>query len=315
MRGVELVALSERFNQAVFLGAIGFVGLSALAAGAFLPLRDSAVDGRPPLSLVAAVVLVLALVGLAVLRPGEAYRGLRRHPRFELALVFIAASLLTVLSPLRNELWWPACAILMLLGTAAPMRRALAYCFVVLVANLAAHIVSGTINDVSTVDVVGLWVGLPFWTALAAAVPERMAAFILTLNSVQLAREEGDSALRVEAASPHGRSAAPPTSRDPLPGSDDADLNIERGQGPAAITRSGVTQRLTARQLQVVALVADGLRYEDVAVCLSISAHQVHRHVTNAMRRAEARSVNQLVALVVADGMLAGAERCGPGLR
>ena len=41
-------------------------------------------------------------------------------PRLELLLLLVSALLLSVASPLRNELWWPACAILMLLATLAP---------------------------------------------------------------------------------------------------------------------------------------------------------------------------------------------------
>ncbi|MGI8801002.1 MAG: response regulator transcription factor, partial [Solirubrobacteraceae bacterium] len=71
--------------------------------------------------------------------------------------------------------------------------------------------------------------------------------------------------------------------------------------------------RLTARQLQVVALLADGQRYGDIAACLSISAGQVHRHVARAIERLGVRGVNELVAVAVAEGMLPGAAVAGAG--
>jgi DNA-binding CsgD family transcriptional regulator len=56
--------------------------------------------------------------------------------------------------------------------------------------------------------------------------------------------------------------------------------------------------------MQVVALLADGHRYRFIAECLSISAGQVHRHVTNAIARLEVHSANELVAVAVAEGVV-----------
>jgi DNA-binding CsgD family transcriptional regulator len=67
---------------------------------------------------------------------------------------------------------------------------------------------------------------------------------------------------------------------------------------------TGAIDRLTARQLQVVALLADGLRYREVAACLSISARQVQRHVAQAAARLGVRGAYELVAIAVAEGMV-----------
>lgn len=302
VRGAALVALSERFSQALFGGALCFVGVSTLTAAAFLPLRDSSVDGHPPLSAVGASLAVLALVGLALRHIGAVYRTLRLHPRFELLAVAVAALLLSVASPLRNELWWPACAILMLLATQAPVRRALAYCLLVLLANFTAHVVSGSINHISTVGIVGLWIGLPFWTTMAAIIPERMRSFILRLNTMRMSPPPE----RVHAwpTEEHSRDR-PPLDDD---GADAAQLQ-HRSDGMARTAPASVTSRMTDRQLQVVAMLADGLRYREIAECLSISPGQVHRHVANAVTRTGARSVNELVALAVAEGALPAGRR------
>jgi DNA-binding CsgD family transcriptional regulator len=68
----------------------------------------------------------------------------------------------------------------------------------------------------------------------------------------------------------------------------------------------GVLDRLTARQLQVVALLADGLRYREVAACLAISVRQVERHVAHAIARLGVRSVYEVVAAAVSEGMVPG---------
>ena len=57
--------------------------------------------------------------------------------------------------------------------------------------------------------------------------------------------------------------------------------------------------RLTPRQLEVIALLAEGLRYGEVAAALSISARQVQRHAAQAVERAGATNVCQLVAIAI----------------
>lgn len=57
--------------------------------------------------------------------------------------------------------------------------------------------------------------------------------------------------------------------------------------------------RLTARQLQVIALLAEGQRYSEVAARLSITTRQVQRHAVQAVERTGAANVCQLVALAI----------------
>lgn len=304
--GAELVALSERFYHGVFVGALGFVCLSTLAALVFLPLRASASAGRPPLSAVVAALVVLFLAGTAIWRGRDVYLALRRRPQLEIVPVLIAALLVSVVSPLRNELWWSACAILMVLATLVSLRRALAYCVVVLIANLAAHVAAGDLSETSTVGIMGLWIGLPFWTAMAAIIPERMAAHVLRLNTTRTPPppprrvNAWTTETSVDIPDPHDRAEGDPSSKPRSAGADDDGATIPRtGVAPA-----DETSRLTSRQLQVVALLADGCRYRDIAACLSISVGQVHRHVANAIQRLGVHSVNELVAIAVAERMV-----------
>ena len=134
--GAELVALSERFYHAIFVGALGFVASSTIAALILLPVRASAPEGWSLTSAVAAALSVLLLAGLAIWRAHDLYRLLRRRPQLELVPVLISALLLSVVSPLRNELWWPACAILMALSMLLSLRRAIAYCLLARVPQL-----------------------------------------------------------------------------------------------------------------------------------------------------------------------------------
>lgn len=65
----------------------------------------------------------------------------------------------------------------------------------------------------------------------------------------------------------------------------------------------------TARQLEVVDLLARGLRYREVASRLSISEGQVQRHVSHAVARSGARGVYDLVATAIATGLVPAGAR------
>ena len=56
-------------------------------------------------------------------------------------------------------------------------------------------------------------------------------------------------------------------------------------------------QRLTAREREVVTLVATGLTGEEIAALLFLAPDTVRTHIRNAMRRLQARTRAQLVAL------------------
>jgi DNA-binding CsgD family transcriptional regulator len=321
--GAELVELSERFYHGVFMVALSFLAISTTAALAFLPLRDSAPVAATPVRAVVAGLVVLILAAAAIRRARELYLLVRRHPALELVGVLIAALLMSVASPLRNELWWSAGAILAVIATLAPLRRALLYCLVVLAANLAAHLVAGDLRQTPTVAIAGLWIGLPFWTAMAAVIPERMAAHILCLNAARRSRSvpslrvkawvsenpvrESGSPRAVDADRP-GAIADPPrpsTAAPPggTPGGPPTGA-VEPGRSEhSAVGRLG---RLTSRQMQVVALLADGHRYRGIAECLSISPGQVHRHVRRAIDRLGVQSATELVAVAVAEGIVPG---------
>jgi DNA-binding CsgD family transcriptional regulator len=300
--GAELVELSERFYRAVFLGGLVFIGLASIAALALLPVRQSVPSGGPPPTVIATALLIVAMP-LCVWRAGALYRRLLRWPALELSLVAVAAAL--VVYPLNSELWWPSCAIIMLLAAVVPLRRTVAYCLIVLVANLAAHIVSGDLDHTPAVSIIGLWIGYPFWAATFALITDRLVAHILRVNAARPAQPEWPVRVSVwvDEASPHASGTAPPSGFDsPLDGARGSEAIDPDAYGAHKTER--VLERLTARQLQVVALLADGLRYIEVAACLSISVRQVERHVADAIDRAGVRSANELVAVAVTEGLV-----------
>lgn len=287
--GAELVELSERFYRGVFIGAAIFVSLASIAALALLPTRNSVPSAGPPVT-IALAVLLIAAAPLVIWRAAPLYRLFRSEPQLELVVFVLAAALLAY--PLRSELWWPACGLLMLLGAIAPLRRALLYCLATLLTNLVAHVVAGDLTEAPPVAIIGLWIGLVFWTATFGLMTDRLATALLRINVPAPPAFRGP--VRVTAWTPAPESTRP---RDPDEGSSTA---AERDE-PTVTVGIG---RLTARQIQVVALLADGLRYRDIAACLSISERQVQRHVSNAIARLGVASAGALVALAVAEGIV-----------
>lgn len=305
--GAELVQLSERFYGAAFIASIILVGLAALAALALVPLRASEpLDSPAPTVVVAAALL--ALVPVAVWRAGALYRLVRRQPGVELALVLAAAAL--IVYPLRSELWWPSCALLMLLGILVPLRRAMAYCAVVLVANLVAHLVAGDLRHTPAVAIIGLWIGYPLWTAACAVLSDRLARHVLLLNATR-ARQR-PAPLRFATWTSGVRAASAVGDREPPVSTPGSVGDRDREMRTADAVPTGMLDRLTARQLQVVALLVDGLHYREVAGCLSISVRQVERHVAHAIARLDVANAYELVAVAVAERMVPDPTRPAP---
>jgi DNA-binding NarL/FixJ family response regulator len=66
---------------------------------------------------------------------------------------------------------------------------------------------------------------------------------------------------------------------------------------------NGGLDRLTSRELEVLALLVDGLQQQEIAEALSISTRQVRRHVASACERTGVRNDNQLATLAVRVGL------------
>jgi DNA-binding CsgD family transcriptional regulator len=76
----------------------------------------------------------------------------------------------------------------------------------------------------------------------------------------------------------------------------DDELDLSASAGLAA--PDGSAQDLTARERQIVALLAHGLTGEEIAARLDLSRETIRTHIRNAMRRMGAKTRPHLVALV-----------------
>lgn len=84
-------------------------------------------------------------------------------------------------------------------------------------------------------------------------------------------------------------------------------LDGERVFGPGVnelLELSGTGATLTAREQQILSLVAQGLNNRDIAERLGVSAKTIDNHRTNLMRKVEAHSIAELLAYAVREGLL-----------
>jgi DNA-binding CsgD family transcriptional regulator len=68
----------------------------------------------------------------------------------------------------------------------------------------------------------------------------------------------------------------------------------------------GAPVALTARCLEVLQSLADGLHDDEIAHRLGISTSSVRKHIASAQDRLEARTRTQVVAIVAVDGLVVG---------
>jgi DNA-binding CsgD family transcriptional regulator len=63
-------------------------------------------------------------------------------------------------------------------------------------------------------------------------------------------------------------------------------------------------RRLTPRQLEVVALLCDGLTERAAAECLGIKEGTVNDHVAHAKERLGAKTTEELVSIAIREGLV-----------
>ncbi len=97
-----------------------------------------------------------------------------------------------------------------------------------------------------------------------------------------------------------------PSTRSPSAGTTSASrcwrLPRQSGKAPPRARRTESAGLLTAREQEVVTLVAEGYRTREMAQLLSVSHKTVERHRTNLMRKLGVRSAAGVVAFAITHG-------------
>lgn len=282
-RPAELVDISERIYQQVFaVGTWVAAGLSGFAALASLlqPTTSSQLRGV----MVCGLYTVFCLA--AANRPAPLYATLRRRPR----LLLLAGAALSVgayvVGPDNFQLFLPIIAILGVAGIATPRHMVAGACLLTIPGLAMPQVLDGR-GDLGTAIIV-MVPPLMFWLIV-----DRITGFALQLHQKLNARDgSSQDPLRVH-HEPGTPPATTPSERVPpgLP-------------APRSISVDGT--RLTARQLQVILLICEGLDHTEMGACLQIGPQQVRRHLGGARARTGCATTPQMVAWAQRTGLLPG---------
>jgi DNA-directed RNA polymerase specialized sigma24 family protein len=273
----RVVTLVELVRLWIFRRSLALFIFATLLSALLLPYRQ-AISGS---ALTRALVIAGGVAGAAAFMLAHSrasYKLLSGNRIARGALALLAAALVSVVFPLHSQLWVPACGALCLLALFVPLRRMVVIDLLVLLGNLAAHAIGGDLEDVRPVAVIGLWVGIPFWTILISIANERIVDHILGLCLEQPA----------PSAHPRHVDAWVARSLEVLP--------ARSASTQEAIFR--VADRLTSRQKEAMLLLLVGWHSHEIAQRLMITPEEVSRLTSRAAKRAGAASKEELCAML-----------------
>ncbi len=241
-----------------------------------------------------ALTIVFAGFGLAaavagIVKRRAAYGWLRRT-RVRQSLPAVAAIVMMLADGPHSATWWMAFALLFVMASVsstsmtvlAAVLAAAAYCGGTLLYDNPLVYRGDTSNLVGAAMLV-------VNALVARAVAESFGVFVLRLHRLELElTEPPPRPLKVENLA-----------RRPEPSPVAGDLRPAARRAPLSAVRSS----LTARQLEVLLLVRDGLHHDEIASCLSVGRRQVERLVEQARSRVGAATTSELVGMLV-DGRL-----------
>ena len=283
-RGSEVVAVAEALYLRLFVIALGcMLFVCGLAIVVALARTHNASFERTT-----ALALGLALpAALALRERARAYRIIRRRPFLSLTPSLLALGALGADGVLYSPLSFPAAVCVAVPAFVCGRRWAVAAATLISVGAITtATLLSGP----GALSSVGQGAAGYFaWALVLAGLAERFAQLAMQLPAAPLSRTPpaasiaapGDPGDPTTSAQPAAPSAPTPGTHATLP-----DAN------------------LTARQIQVVALLADGLRADDIADHLGISTSTVYRHIERAKTRTRVASRSELIAVAIRNGVL-----------
>ena len=286
--GREVAALAEALYVRLFVVALGGMQIvCAMAVVAALARTHNA--GLLRTTLLAASLAAIATI---VLTDHERwYRALRRRPALALTGPVLALAALVIDGVSHSPLSYPAAVSIAVPAFVCGRRWALAAAVLISIGALGGAWVQ---EGASALNSVGQGTaGYFVWAIVLAGLAEFFAPLAMRMPHPDAAPGAPPGPLRV----PNLAGDPPPTGSRP----NAAAVPVEHAADEPPPT--GAT-RLTARQLQVVALLADGLRAEEIAAQLGVATSTVYRSVERAKARTGVHSRSELVAFAIRAGLL-----------
>lgn len=289
--GGEAVGLTEVLY--VRLVVIVLHGLVMVSAGAVVIafVRTSEAN----FARTTALAVLVALLAVVALRARvRVYRAMRRRPLLSLAPPLLALAALIVDGVSHSPISYIAAVCVAMTGFVSGRGWALAAATLVSVGAVTAamlRIGPGALDSVGQ-GTSGYFV----WALVSSGLAEAFVRMTMRLSRIPPATNDDQGPLRVRnlAGDAAIASATPTSSRQ----------SSESGEGAPPRAASC----LTARQLQVVVLLADGLQADAIALRLGISTSTVYRYVERAKERAGVMTRSELVSLAVRERIVPAAE-------
>lgn len=282
--GREVAGIAEALYRRLFTLALGGLQLTCLLAVIAAVVRtDHANFART----VALAVGLASAAALAMRNSERCYWAIRRRPALALTGPILALAALTIDGISHSPLSFAAAASIALPAFVCGRRWALT---------------AATIISLGAVAASSLRIG---WSALSSVGQGTVAYFVWAIVLAGLAESFARLAMRMPYRDV-SRSVPPsPMSVTNLAGDPSASRSAQRRSPVNQPQRPQAAISLTARQLQVVALLADGLRARDIANQLGISPSTVYMHVKQAKQRAGVNTRDELIAATMQEGLLA----------
>lgn len=282
--GAELVHLAEAFYARIFA-----VACMLVIAGCGLALCFATLDhGTPGATTVlfAAAAAAFAVAGLAY--PHGVYRRLRSRSALQLAPAALGA-LAVLLDGPESECWWIALPLLWIVATLSSTTLAIGAATATAIAWMAGTILGGqALITPGDLGVLPATVALPTYTLVGRVLIDGFAGLVLGRHHQLLeTTQHTPPPLRVANLASATPATGPPLAPSPT----------------AAARRPRPSSRLTARQLEVMLLLRDGLHQTEIAACLAISTRQVERLLAAARQRVGAATTTQLVAMLASGAL------------
>lgn len=277
--GRALVRVSERFYAGELRVTLALIVIAAAVAAGVGAL--GALGSGSWIS-VALALLVAVFAVVAVPRAEALYTAMRAQPLLGLLPAGMVGALLAIDGGLDSPLYIPAQAVPVMAALTGSIALAVGASGVMGFLYLAGVAASGRpLSGEDQFLVAASVLGFLAWAGLFGYFAHALTAFVMRLPMIvtpeTLPRDPKSVRVGARVVSDARR-----------PREEPAELPF----------------RLTARQLQVAVLVAEGMTSAEIARELGIATATVDRHVTAAMRRAGAASRSHLAALVSASGLV-----------
>lgn len=285
-RPTELVELAELVYRGVFsagLLAASVLTLFATVLGALQPEDQTAG--------IAACSLLLLGQLVATHQRRRLYPLLRRWPWLVLMPAVAIGGGAWATGADNQQLFYVLAILLGVLGAAVPLQAVALASLVAAIGMAAPHITDGSWT-IGTAAAAGVLPPL-FWLVI-----EQFVRFMLRLHQTN-----EQPPLRRPKRIRVWQHAVPT----PPAASGEESQHVgesEMGEGDAPESR---TAGLTARQLEVLLLVAEGLKHGQIGACLQIGPAQVGRHLGSACERAHVATNAELVAWMIRRGLIPSA--------